>query len=203
MDQSPGRPAVVAQAPDDPFFITRMVHDDRRGLRLFNRHGEEVRGPDAADRRVLRQTGVVPDPVPADDFRSPAPGLEPPASVSAGWVSRLIVARANHAERADALRVALGSPVNQVGGLDRHIVMQANGMSEVLVDPQTALPVEINVVRGGALVVRTRIAYDALGDDLLVRRRALAERALPGGRGGRLITDVELSNVVVTPGGVR
>jgi hypothetical protein len=189
--------------PDDPFVVVRMVHDERRGLRLFNRRGDRVPLPDRADRRVFRETGEVPRSHQIDDVLGRAASASRGKIPGPAWASRLVVAQSAARALAEALRAALGTPVDHVGGLDRYVAVRPDAMAEVLVDPAAALPVEINVVRGGSLAARTRFGYDTASGDVLVRRRMLIERAAPGGRGGRVVTDIELSNVEVIAGGVR
>lgn len=188
--------------PGDPFVVVRMVHDDRRGLRLFNRRGDLVPSPRPADRRVFRQTGEVPRAEQIDDLLTRAASASRGTSAPAAWASRLVVERSAAGARAEVLRAALGPPVDHTAGLDRYVAARPDAMAEVLVDAAAALPVEINVVRGGSLATRTRFVHDAAPGGILVRRRTLIERVAPGGR-GRVVTDIELSNVEVTTGGVQ
>jgi hypothetical protein len=202
-DQPAAGMTADALTPDDPFVVVRMVHDERQGLRLFNRRGGRVPLPDLADRRVFRETGEVPRSDHIDDVLHRAANASRGRTPGPAWASRLVVERSAAGVRTEALRAALGTPVDRVGGLDRYVAARPDAMAEVLVDPSAGLPVEINVVRGGSLAARTRFGYDAAPGDVLVRRRTLIERVASGGRGGRVVTDIELSNVEVTMGGVR
>ena len=68
------------------------------------------------------------------------------------------------AARRQALVARFGSPVGRHGDRERFVRNEADTFEEVLVDPDTALPVEINTMRAGRLVHRSSLSYGALPD---------------------------------------
>jgi hypothetical protein len=74
---------------------------------------------------------------------------------------------------------------------------------EVLVSPDAALPAEVNTLQQGTLVSRVEFAYDRHPDLGFVRRFMRAEQVGDPSSGTRLMTDIELANLAVNPGGAR
>jgi hypothetical protein len=97
----------------------------------------------------------------------------------------------------------LGRPTGQVRGLDRFTTWVGAETHEVLVDPQSAVPVEINTMRGGQFVARTTLAHirDAAG--VLVRRTMRTERVLARAPADRSVTEIELANIQLSAEGAR
>ena len=115
----------------------------------------------------------------------------------------LLLARASaHAQRRADLGRALGAPAGRVRGLLRHVVRQGSSIREVLVTPDTALPVEVNVVTDGALTEHHEYQYAALPEGAMVRRRTFSQSELPGRDGQRLVTVSTLRDIRVA-GGAR
>jgi hypothetical protein len=174
---------------DNPFLAVRIELDATNGMRLYNRRGDRVREPSAADRRLF---GVA----------NPGSGATPdtrPMSTRAR-ASNLLVASGRSNERRAELERQFGAPVERVRGLDRYVKTRRDDVDEVLVDPVTVLPAEINTVRAGALVSHIQMAYEPNANGTLVRRRFRAERAVPE-HARRLVTTIDVTNVVVAGGG--
>jgi hypothetical protein len=195
------RSAAGARLIDNPFIVSRMEYDERGGLRLYNSRGERVRVPEARDRAAFvvggslsRQAGIDTNRVLRD---------RRPASPAGGWADRLVARREERVRRRQLLELAHGAPVGRVAGLDRYLSATEEGLDEVLADPDTALPVEINTVHGGRLVARARFGYEQLDERFLVRRRVSAERVLPDAAGARVVTEIDVTNVHVDAGGLR
>jgi hypothetical protein len=70
------------------------------------------------------------------------------------------------------------------------------------VDPAWAVPVEVNIVRDGALAMHTAITYAGPADGALVRQRIQSTR-LAGPAGERATIDLQFTNVRTGAGGVR
>jgi hypothetical protein len=176
-------------ALDNPFLAVRMELDGTGGMRLYNRRGDRVHEPTAADRGLF---GVT----------NPGSGSTPPDTrqmSSRARPSSLLVASGRAGERRAELERLFGAPVERVRGLDRYVTTRRGDVDEALVDPVTALPAELNTVRAGALVSRVQMAYEAKSNGTLVRRWFRAERALADAR--RVVTTIDVTNVQVVAGG--
>jgi hypothetical protein len=174
---------------DNPFVAVKMELDPKGGLRLYNRRGDRLREPTAADRRLF---GIV----------NPSPGSQAPDTrllAGRGGPAQLLIAANRGKERRAELEKRFGAPVERVRGFDRYVASRDGDIDEVLVDPATALPAEVNTVRAGALVSRVQMAYEAKGDTL-IRRWFRAERTLAD-TARRVVTTLDVTNVQVVAGG--
>ena len=176
-------------ALDNPFLAVRMELDEKGGMRLYNGRGDRLREPTAADRGLF---GVA-----NGGAGSTAPDTRPMST--RGRPSNLLVVSGRAGERRAELERLFGPPIERVRGLDRYVTTRRGDVDEVLVDPITALPAELNTVRAGALVSRVQMAYEAKGNHTLVRRWFRAERALADER--RVVTTIDVTNVQVVAGG--
>ena len=75
-----------------------------------------------------------------------------------------------------------------------------DGDTETLVEPDTMLPVEVNVMKGGALALRTTFGYAPDAWRPLVRRDVRSETALTDGSGRRFVSNRTQTNVIGTEG---
>ena len=62
-------------------------------------------------------------------------------------------------------------------------------------DPESALPVEVNVVRQNVLETHTTIEYGTIARGQLVRRRLRSEQLIDASSGRRSVVAVDFSNV--------
>ncbi len=185
----------VTRALEHSFIAARMERDAKNGLRLFNARGELLTMPYG--------DGVRPFGNLSDKFLPPSrPSPEPP-TVQLAAFDRMVFARYRRADRRARLEQTHGLPAGSVRGLDRYISSTDGDLDEVLVDPDTVLPMEMNTVRDGHLVSRAEMAYDERPDGWLVRRRLRAERVVPSVNGRRVVLDIELSNVRLGSGGAE
>jgi hypothetical protein len=106
-------------------------------------------------------------------------GLPDPRSRD--WVDPLLPTAAGRVARRAAFSRDMGSPQGVVRGLERFVQERDGSTTEVLSDPAWSVPVEVNVVRGGALVSHSVLSYEEDPGVGLVRRRDLptAPRAVP------------------------
>jgi hypothetical protein len=184
------------RALDHPFIPVRMDHDATNGLRLYNARGERLRNPDAGDRRLFGNLSDKFLPAPVDD----AAAREP---VAFAWVDDVLAAPGRHLDRRAELERAHGPAQGSIRGFDRFVSTDGTNLDEVLVDPVTALPVETSTVRDGVLVARAWMSYDAHPSGFLVRRLLRSERVVPSANRRRVVVEIELSNVTVSPGGEK
>jgi hypothetical protein len=125
------------------------------------------------------------------------------AKQSRDWIDQLMPTQAGSAARRASLVRAMGSPQGTDKGLERFL-SNANGeTTEVLSDPAWGLPVEINVVRDGALVSHSTFSYADDPGAGRIRRRLRSEHLLSPESGDRTVVDVEVSNIRLDRGGAR
>ena len=88
--------------------------------------------------------------------------------------------------------------------MDRYVLSGPSETEEVLVLPDSALPVEVNRGEGGRLRSRLQLVYDSHPAVGFVRKSLRSEQVLvvANGDGTRLVTDVEMANLTVD-GGTR
>jgi hypothetical protein len=84
-----------------------------------------------------------------------------------------------------------------VRGLDRFVKTDGGQIHEILADPESAVPVEVNLLQDGALLSHTTFGYAAAADGSLVRQSLHIERALPTPTGERAMIDTSYANVRV------
>jgi hypothetical protein len=130
--------------------------------------------------------------------KDPAPGL----SLAQGpgqWLEGLVAPDNGRFTRSRDLSEKYGKPVGSEAGLDRFLVHRDGVVEEVLADPRSALPREINTVRDGILESHIVFDYDRRADGSWIRRSMRAEQIVPGDTGHRARTTVEFANL--TTGG--
>ena len=119
------------------------------------------------------------------------------------WADHLLPTAAGRATRRAAFARTMGAPRGLVRGLERFVHDRDGDTTEVLSDPAWSVPVEINVVRDGALVSHSVLSYDEDPGAGLVRRRIRSEQLLSPESGDRALVDFELSNIRLARGGAR
>jgi hypothetical protein len=127
----------------------------------------------------------------------------PAAPQSREWVDHLLPSAAGRGARRAALTRDMGSPQGLVRGLERFVQERDGSTTEVLSDRDWSVPVEINVVRDGALVSHSVLSYEEDPGAGLVRRRIRSEQLLSPESGDRALVDFELSNIRLARGGRR
>lgn len=179
--------------PQDLQYGVARVEDDGDGTppRVFNRLGQRMPLPAASDVGLSSARHLLPETarLAAED------GAQLPTSLNGReWVESVIADPAKTQGRREELRRHFGRQAGKVRGLHRFVKAEANRTEEVLTDPTSALPIEMNVSEGGRLVWHGRFAYsrDRRGAST---RRAMHVEQVVSETGERLSTDVELANV--------
>lgn len=211
IETSKGPQAVSRKIP-----ISRIeIGDPSTPARIFDTEGRLVFMPPTRPRTVPPSAappgaaaspeaeasleGTAADPLALPD--SLRAGLDAPAdteraaAMSRDWVEHLLPSAAGRGARRAALVRGLGSAQGTVNGLERFVSHDGGAMTEVLSDPTWAVPVEINVVRDGALVSHSTLTYAEDPGAGLVRRRIRSELLVSPESGDRAVIDVELANV--------
>ena len=126
---------------------------------------------------------------------SRATGTQPLRTIDESWTRSIVVMGSDAKARRDELLRRFGPVVGQLRGLDRFVTAVEDGSVEILIDPQTNVIREWNLVKKGELEARGSSAYELAAGDTLLRRNARVERLLPNGTGSRMTTEVDLANV--------
>ena len=180
----------------DPSAGFRVLMNDRDGITVVDPTGKVVptnsaRADGAAPRR-RRARGPQ-----SCQWRRGLANETPQAESSTG----LGLERSGAARR-QALVARFGSPVGRLGDRERFVRSEADTFEEVLVDPDTALPREINTMRAGRLVHRSSLSYATLPDGRFYcssqRDEVLAD---PDDEAGTL--NVTTTTYTVVTGGAR
>lgn len=211
--------------------VSRIEDDeDGTGPRLFDRAGVRLSGPsDALRARVgMSATGAVeavPGVGPGLAASAAQAGTDVPLAEGRGWVRALIMSPADQPVRLRSMAQKFGKRVGLVRGLGRYVrdrVDPERGVvvHEVLVDEQGGVPIEVNVMEGGALVSHSLFAYERAVTGAMVRRGVRTERLLSGsstredgalGRalgvsgasGARIVSEVSYSDIRLEQKGGR
>ncbi|HUE89967.1 MAG TPA: hypothetical protein VMO26_28135 [Vicinamibacterales bacterium] len=126
---------------------------------------------------------------------SDSTGGLPAARGPGQWLDGLVATADSRSRRSRDLQDKYGNPVERLAGLDRFLTERDGTVEEVLVDPRSALPIEINTVRDGSLASHVVFDYQRRADGAWIRRRMRAEHALPGGSGRRSRMTVDFTNL--------
>jgi hypothetical protein len=190
--QSQAIPAAIARIEDD---------GDGSGPRFYSAQGTLVRPPALADRQKMGVKDSV--------FAGTDAMLRPPQAAAAGgrpadegrdWVEAVLPSFERAGARKAALQRRFGQALEKLRGCDRYLQTIAGDTTEVLADETWAVPIEINVVRGGVLQSHTSFSYEPGPGGSLVRRRSHTEHLLTGPYGvknARMALDIELANVSI------
>jgi hypothetical protein len=186
--------------------VTRVEDNgDGTGPRFYTRDGKQVKLPGQAERQKLEAlvagkagatafAGVDEMVRDAAPLRAGGPGIK---ARGREWIDGLVPSRENRDSRRAALRRRLGAMHGKVRGFERYLQTVDDETTEVLVDADWSVPIEINVMRGGALQSHTTYSYVPGPGGALVRSRSHSEHLLPEGKGKRMAIDVELTNVLL------
>lgn len=155
-----GATTEIAFQDTPPFPGRGPLQDPSAGFRVLLNEWDGI--------TVVDPTGKV---VPVSGAQAAGDGTAPTADVAAvpqgaqraASGAGLGLERSGAARR-QALVARFGSPVGRVGDRERFVRSEADTFEEVLVDPATFLPMEINTLRAGRLVQRSSLSYGTLPD---------------------------------------
>ena len=151
------------------------IEDDGDGTapRFYDDRGREVQPPRAAD--VARSHKVLA----GESLALPAVTNQPPGtqsrSIDEGWIRSLGVMRSEAKTRRDEVLRKFGPALGKLRGMERFLMAVEDGSVEVLIDPDTNVIREWNLVKKGELEARGSSVYDAR-----VRRHARAAQVKGG-----------------------
>ncbi len=103
-------------------------------------------------------------------------------------------------KRRDSLSRHFGRRAGSVRRLERYLDTRGARWQEVLVEPASALPVEVNVMQDGQLEEHHEFTYVESAPGQLVRTRTRSETRVPGTKGQRLVATTTLVSVRVAGG---
>jgi hypothetical protein len=188
---------------------TRLFDADGRMLFMLPTRAEDGAGGDAgaldAVRRATPTTATRAALAHTASLGAPNGILGATAAEgrSRDWIEHILPTVEGRAARRTALVRELGTPSGGERGLERFLSHAGGATTEVLTDPAWAVPVEINVVRDGALVSHSVLSYATDPGAGLVRRRIRSEQLMSPESGDRAVVDFELANITLDRGGVR
>jgi len=134
----------------DPSAGFKVLMNERDGISVVDPSGRVL----PANASIPGDAGAAPLAVPP---ASPHSGPRPQGASSLGL-------ERSGAARHQALVARFGPSVGRHGDRERFIRSESDTFEEVLVDPDSALPVEINTLRAGRLVHRSSLSYATLPD---------------------------------------
>jgi hypothetical protein len=168
--------------------------EDGTPPRFFDRAGTQVAPPSESLRNRARQAltsvaggRVVASLDPAVVERAVALPV-PPAAAGREWIASLVMPTSSRAQRLEAFQRQFGPSTGTVRGLTQFARRGPDGRREVLVDGQSGVPIESNVVVDDTLVTHSTFAYEAAASGVLLRRGARIERVLNRAAGASDIT---------------
>jgi hypothetical protein len=197
--------SVTATRPlEVPIAVSRMEDDeDGTPIRFFGSDGREIRiptpeelaklVPDVAAKRPTPPTAALLHPAP-----TPRPG-----TAGRDWADSILVPKSKRDSRRQSFEREFGPPAERVRTLDRYVGTVGGARREVLVDPESAVPVEVNVAADGVLVSHTTFDYEPQADGSLLRLKTRTEQRLSSSSDERLVSEIELKNVRFERGGAR
>ncbi len=180
----------------DASAVVRLERDDGGAVQLFDAKSRPIEAPSDGTRQRLWELA-------GGSSKDAAPSFTPPSGQrrsrdalarSQNWIDAVLPLRAAATRRRATLQARYDRSGRNVQGFDQYLAPTRDGQVEVLADPDSALPVEINVVRNGALIEHATMAYADAPDGRMLRQRLHVERAVPHADGARSVTDVQLSN---------
>lgn len=165
--------------PPARLFTKGPLDDPRGGYRI-------VLDGEMANGRIYDATGALVFGLPEDVAPTADPGEAEPG---------LVVADRDLATRKHQLVQKFGPALERIAGRDRYLAHEGDRLIETLVEPTTHLPVEVNILRDGALEQRTALAYARMPGGRWYVARTRSELALPGD-GRRFVSTRTHLNVV-------
>jgi hypothetical protein len=193
------RPEIVTPSGTSeaiPPDIVRIEDDgDGTGPRFFTRQGTIVRPPTVNDRLKMSADESIfanTDALLQRSSAPPAQGLRI-TDAGRGWIDAVLPSPDRKEARRTNLQRRFGKAVGKLRGMDRYVETSANDTTELLVDRDWSLPLELNIVRGGQLQSRATFFYEAGPGGSRVRRATHVEHVLT--KGVRTALDVELAGV--------
>jgi hypothetical protein len=166
--------------PPARLFERGPLMDPRGGYRYVFDHG-------FAHPRIYDPNGALVRPPDPSQVAEPAATALP---------SFTLADRDRRSRRDDLVR-RFGAAVGTVAGRDRYLSQEGDATTETLVEPSTMLPVEINIVRNGALAQRTGVAYARLPGGRWYVATTRSEQ--PAGQAGRRFVSTSTYLNVVAP----
>jgi hypothetical protein len=171
--------------------IARIETDASGRRRFYDSGGREMALPSRNDiQKLLRHSVSGPplQPTPA----AVGAGAQPDTQ-GTGWLDGLLNSADKRDERRGRLVQQYGKP-SKYKALDRYLRVDGQRVRELLVEPATAVPVEINVMSGGVLQSHTTLQYSSAPDGSRVKRGLHVEAIRQGAPEERDVTDVAFEN---------
>jgi hypothetical protein len=195
----------VVTLPQSPT-VTKMEDlGDGSAPRSWALNGTEIKMPSPARQvRVMGLDATVLGASMAEDMLQGAYGVRAvPHAASPNWIDVFIMPMAGRRQRLEAFERQFGRRRGVVQGLSRHVRQEGEGEREVLVDDETGVPIEANLVARGELIAHSTFSYNRAVSGAIVRRGVHTERVLSGSRGARMVTEMSFNDITVEQRGGR
>ena len=175
--------------------VGRLEFDGAGGpMRLFDRYGRELKLPSAREVQQALHIGLEDNPV----YRRLSAAHRPSVSTRAAgadWIDNFVLRADRREQRRAALAREFGDSPRRYQGKDRFVRADGGVVHEVLTDPSSSIPVEMNLVRDGTLTTHATFSYTEGQDGSFTRRAIHVENLLPGSAQDRRVTDIAFSSV--------
>jgi hypothetical protein len=190
--------------PKAPTVVKMEDAGDGSAPRFWDLNGAEIAMPSAERQvQVMGSRATAPGMSMADGMLRGVSGVAALPSGASNWIDAMIMPAAKRMQRLNAFERQFGQPRGMERGLRRYLRHQDDGDREVLVDAETGVPMETNLVVEGALVAHSTFAYERAASGAVLRRGMRTERVAPGGDGTRMVTEVSFSDLAVAQKGGR
>ena len=203
LDRAVAAGVTGSQFLDNPFLVSRLeFDDDGTPPRMYDGRGRLMLGPGENERRALG----LPENLRDKDW-DPSSILGRGSAAERGLgrtrMAGLVVGVADGPKRRADIERRFGKRTGQVRGHDQFIFRDGATVHEVLVAADSSLPIEMNETTAGQLTARAQFDYDTEGSDALVRRHMRAEQAIGNSGGGRMVTDLLVTQLTLERRGGR
>jgi hypothetical protein len=185
-------PEALANAP-----LVNRLDNDGEGARsrLLDSKGRLITPPTAGAGQRLWALGQGGDDHDAPSFDVSKTLSVPSIAEGQNWIDNVLPRLSDSPQRRAALQARYQASPRAVRALDQYLGTSNGAKLEVLADPISVLPVEVNVVDQGVLTQHTTISYAPTIDGRVYRQRVLVERVVPDSEGVRSVTDIQMSDV--------
>jgi hypothetical protein len=184
----------------NPFHIGRIEFDDSGAQPVaYDALGRVIPPPtpEQLEQWTKRARTERPDLVPALPL-VPKTGPEErrqPGPPTRDWIEHLMPSPGRYMTRRQSVRQRFGHAVGTERGLERYLTSRGGVVHELLLNPEAAVPAEMNVLHGDQLHSHTAFSYGRDDAGRLVLKSVRVEERLEAPDDSRVVTDLEYSNV--------
>lgn len=190
-------------ALEAPPTIAKMEDlEDGSMPRLWDTRGVEIKppAPGFGERLGLSRPGPLPL---VDDQARASGGTRAGRGSDRSWIDGFVMPAAGRGRRRAAIEREFGRPLGVTRGVGRYMRRSGDIEREVLVDEQEGVTIGTNATDKGELIERSAFAYDRTASGALVKRGLRLERLASATDQTLMVTEVEYSDIRLSPAGGR